>query len=432
MASYLGEVGRAAQSDSNVETTLPITVAGNYPVGTRLVAICGNLRGQAGNPKATGVTDTQGNVWQIAGGSDPNFSPTLGPFVGSGTFSTRLTTALGPGDVITVATPVTPFGASTAVTIIAFAVDAAGTRTNDIASGQVAPMSGNFGPSSGHIAHSDVIVAGTLAVSDITGSLSGPFTVLATQTINAPSFGAHTVEHYPFYAVLPAGTYLESVSGPGTGGTLPAWNGNATWWEFPVVAPVVGGVWNIHTELLQYQRASALGGHCFYQSVDSPVPPTTSSATVFLPTGGAVDGEPRMIRDWLARTWLVLTRLGGSAPGVYSTVSDDEGKTWATPIMAFTGGRHPDITFDPRTGEVFRAAYVSGQLKGLLTDASGATTPVFTLLNDSGIPLAPDDDVFHIIPAPEGPRRWLLVMTAGGNVVDFYSPDQGRTWKQIT
>lgn len=431
MASFLGEIGRVAQTDFNTPASQTVTVGGTIPAGSRVAAIIGSGVSHAGGPGVV-VSDTQGNTWAGVE-SDPNYGGTPYYLAHVTVIHSLLAHALSSGDVITLTydtNAVFPITAS--AVIVAFTPDAPGTSAADRAVGLANTGTFVLGAAPRNLTQGAVVV-GSFAVEGAIPSVSHPFTALGSQNLNGTSSPGRTwytpASHAPFWAIVPPGSYAPSIT---VDGTQASWSGLVVYWVGAYVPPSLGRPWNIHTEFQQYQHAYvSTGGVVHYASVDGPAPPFQWDVVVATPPSGATDGEPRMVRDWLARTWLLFTRLGGPAPGVYSVVSDDEGRTWSTPVLAFANGKHPDIAPDLRTGQILRTCYFAANLIGTLTDASGATSPQFTLKDQTGANLVPDDDTFHIAPAPDGPGRWLLVMVVAGTIQDWASADDGRTWVRV-
>lgn len=198
-------------------------------------------------------------------------------------------------------------------------------------------------------------------------------------------------------------------------------------------APSLGGVWNLQSVYGKYHHAYAKNDVIHYAQADSYRPPFVLDSNVAVLPSGAKDSEPKMVQRGNGDIIALFTRLTGATPAVLETLSRDEGTTWRDPVVAFSAAKHGDIAIDPTTGAIFRAAYVSGQLKGTLQYPGDISqSAVFILRDAAGAALAPDDDCFHVAPAGDGSRRWLLVMVKGGNVIDYQSTDDGKTWVQVS
>lgn len=176
---------------------------------------------------------------------------------------------------------------------------------------------------------------------------------------------------------------------------------------------------------LHLAHAEADGIH--YQRSDHPSPPFTYSA---MATSTAGDIQPRMVQERsLGRLLLIFSRVDD----IYEAASDDDGETWTTPTLMFTGGAHPTIAVDPVTGAILRAAWRSATIVGRVQYPGDSTSGVeFTFKNSVGSNLTVANDTFHISPADDGPGRWILVAQVSGIVKTYQSFDDARTWAEVS
>ena len=127
------------------------------------------------------------------------------------------------------------------------------------------------------------------------------------------------------------------------------------------------------------------------------------------------------------------------------TSSSDDGATWSTPIMAFTGGAMPVIARGvDGGGGLLRTAFIAGSpgdSRGTLMGSfqnPGDSVPgaAFTFNQSVGgvtVPIAVQNSGHHIVQAHEGRARWLLTCTVAGETdpSDWASADEGQTWTRF-
>lgn len=209
--------------------------------------------------------------------------------------------------------------------------------------------------------------------------------------------------------------------GCGTAGTSP-----------PTTLNLATGPWCLQSREGWYHEAYISSG-IRYRRSDFPTPPFAINGRI---SSNTSDAEPRMVEVG-RRLILLFTRPSGTTPNVYRSTSDDDGATWSPPTLMFPGCKHPTLNVHPKSNRTLYAAFRTtsgsrGQLKGMLQE-SGDPNPSteFALQKTGGAPLLVDDDTFHFAPATEGPRRWTLVAKDGGNIVRYYSADDGYTWTLI-
>jgi len=193
-----------------------------------------------------------------------------------------------------------------------------------------------------------------------------------------------------------------------------------------VVGKALGrGVWNMHDRVGGYHRAdvSAAGAIRYHRS-DLSLPPFAIEVDA---TTGTADSEPRMSMSGIDRILLLFSR----DPDVMLTWSDDDGATWSDPMALFTGGKHP-ANAPTDIGTVIHAALVGGQIQAKEEFAPEQWSAPWTFVDASGTALAIDDDSFSFTLAKEGAARHVLVATAGGNVSEWVSADDARTWELVT
>lgn len=122
----------------------------------------------------------------------------------------------------------------------------------------------------------------------------------------------------------------------------------------------------------------------------------------------------------------------------YIAYSDDDGHSWAGRTVHIAGGKHPTIVAaGDRTlvtvsylAPVGTATYGTLQAK-LWGPGDSAFGSLYTLKDDSGNPLQPKDDSFHLISRHAGERTWFLIgvfgTDSGPSVWSSADPD-ASTW----
>lgn len=195
------------------------------------------------------------------------------------------------------------------------------------------------------------------------------------------------------------------------------------------------GVWCLHSPYGSYQVADGHGGAVTYQRSDFAVPPFSMTST------GPLGTEPRMAYLDLPHLpmWLVFAR----EDGIYYAISHDDGETWGAPVSVLPNGKHPTLSVDPASGDLIIAGYVetnvgaaTGELHGVYRAAGGvAFSAPFSFVDSASVPIAVSDDSFHLSPAGDSARRWVLAcrLASAPTVVSaFFSCDEGRSWTLVT
>lgn len=190
-----------------------------------------------------------------------------------------------------------------------------------------------------------------------------------------------------------------------------------------------GGRWNLHDQLGRYYVADGVTGQriAFYGSHHS-TPPFAVESTV---VSGPAYKRPVFVKEPRGRIRLVYEEVD---VGVYEKVSDDEGATWESAVSVFSGGKHGTLAQDPLTGTIVYAARVGVQLKGRI-QYPGDSTPgaefVMQYSNGGTLTDIQSEGAFRISAAPDGPRRWLLLVKRDNGLKHYQSWDEARTWSEI-
>lgn len=216
----------------------------------------------------------------------------------------------------------------------------------------------------------------------------------------------------------------------------------ADWdWEHCECPGAGSNPWCMHTRPGWYHIAYAATSGAIRYRRSSRVygPPWTVDVVATAPGEDQIDRAPRMILDRRGAVRLLFTRTGGD---VWLTQSHDDGATWSEPVELFTGAARPTLNVHPLSRRILYAALrAEGESGGVLVgrqQGSGENEPgeEFTLQlwdadTETFADFTVDTDTFHVSPAPEAPDRWLLVCVREGNIVNFYSPDDGLTWRPV-
>jgi len=198
--------------------------------------------------------------------------------------------------------------------------------------------------------------------------------------------------------------------------------------------------WCFHERHDHYHRASTDSGNVWYRQVARgfPVPGFDIVAQV---TSSGDDSHPRMAVDPLTqRMHLVFVREDPASTFVlYLATSDDDGKTWSTPVATITDGRYPTVACSI-DGTVVIAAfkYLSGSSgPGKVYTSvrklgdTAFSTPTAVTDGSSDIEFA--EDTFHVSQAFDGPHTWVLAARPSGSsdVREYRSYDDCATFEVI-
>jgi len=166
-------------------------------------------------------------------------------------------------------------------------------------------------------------------------------------------------------------------------------------------APAKEWPWNAHGPLGQYAESFVAAGCVWFRWCPVGTPPFAHTVCV---AALADATSPRMILD--ARGGTRLSYASGGQ--VFLTESYDDGLTWTEGTVAFASGTWPTISLSG-DGMMILAARVAGELQ-IRRRAAGATAleTAFVAVDDASANIALADDSFHLSPAPDGPRHWLL------------------------
>lgn len=168
------------------------------------------------------------------------------------------------------------------------------------------------------------------------------------------------------------------------------------------------------------------------------IPPWEIDVAVTAPTGGDEDSQPAISRQQIGgapgRLEVLFTRSpSASPPLIYRAVSDDDGETWTeeTTTAVISNASHPEIFHDPVTGVRVEAGYRSGFIYGVITNPGESPGTEFRFNDSAGAAIPVDDDRFSLSIAPDGSRRWLLLLVDGGDLKTYQSWDEAQTWTEI-
>ncbi len=117
--------------------------------------------------------------------------------------------------------------------------------------------------------------------------------------------------------------------------------------------------------------------------------------------------------------WGGLFRVSGSGVCSLWKSADVKGTIWKKAYDCLTGCSKPRMAVDYLTGDLLLVGYISGKLKGQF-QTFGELTPsaLFTLKDNTGTDLAPQNDVFDISKAVvDNASRWVLTGMFGADVV---------------
>lgn len=168
-----------------------------------------------------------------------------------------------------------------------------------------------------------------------------------------------------------------------------------------------------------------------YRRSDS-VSPSSGWAQTTQVTSDNTDTFPRVSVDTMRRVHVVYQH--GS--DTYWTSSDDEGEHWRVPVAAITGGTRPTIAqANDSSGLMVIAAYVSGAIVArTFWPGQSTLSDAFTFADTSGAALQVADDSFHILPAHEPSRRWMMHCHISGEAATsvWASSDDCLHWSRLT
>lgn len=196
------------------------------------------------------------------------------------------------------------------------------------------------------------------------------------------------------------------------------------------------GLWdgpaNLITAFRSYHAASADKG-ILYQRSEHVIPPFASEVNV---TTSPKHKQPRMVRDWRHRTFLLYTEAapGGSSANILERVSDDDGATWSNSRVVFVNMLHPmPAGPHPLSGCIVYAAYNAGGITAVRRyPGDTADSAPFSFKNDVGANLSVDNNSFGLRESWDGPGRWLLHVLVGGTLKHYQSWDDCQTWTEVT
>lgn len=173
-----------------------------------------------------------------------------------------------------------------------------------------------------------------------------------------------------------------------------------------------------------------VGDYVVYFRSDYAVPPAGADKWAVIGVQVSPSGScsaPHIERDHRGLLYACYARAGGNK----EVWSGDDGKTWSSEV-SFVGTKWPRRAFNEQTGIVLRVGYDSGKLKGTIQQPGDASPgAVFTLKDDTGTDLAPVDGSFDLTSSKEAADRFMLAFKTGANMDEWFSGDDGQTWKKI-
>ena len=191
--------------------------------------------------------------------------------------------------------------------------------------------------------------------------------------------------------------------------------------------------WNLEDKHGHYHMIGVgkTSGNLKYKRYDCSIPDIHfGGGSAGIVHGSGTHNNPRMIIDHRD----VIYAIWDNGTDTYEAKSTDDGSTWSSATMAFTGGKKPTIACSTH-GDIFRAAIVSGVLVGTIQHSGDASaSSVFNLVNSSGSNLTVENDTFNVEFATDAPGRMLLICTRLGESAtsDWQCVDgEGKTWTRI-
>jgi hypothetical protein len=188
--------------------------------------------------------------------------------------------------------------------------------------------------------------------------------------------------------------------------------------------------WNLQSEEGQYYEATIETRDVWFRRSDFTTPPFSFETRV---TFDRKASWPAFSRDYRQRLTLLWTHTDGTVVRALRATSDDEGRTWSNPVVAFEGGRYGFSLDDPHTGTHLEAARVGENVQALRKRAGDLTETSFVFVDQTGAALRLANEGFAISVANEGASRWTMVCKILGEtaVSRWVSGDSGDTWKRL-
>jgi hypothetical protein len=200
------------------------------------------------------------------------------------------------------------------------------------------------------------------------------------------------------------------------------WDRYPIWLDFYTRSAAATGGALIQDYLGRLHAVDAHDGNIRYRRADRAVLPFVADVPV---TTTGTDSEPAfdMVGD---RIWLLWQRGSGD---VYQSWSDDDGASFSTEALLAMAAKHPAARKGNR-GDLLRAYYDGGVIKGIYRSPAGVDGSVFTFKDAAGSDISVEDDVISFDQADESGERWTVFWRILGDTEPslWVSADEGLSW----